>query len=305
MSTTEADTDLPSGRRPLDYRLVILISAVPAVVALVVVGVILFAVDRTPEPDRQLEYRSTPQGDLTLDIFEPAAETSDPTAALVLFHGGGWQFGEPERMAEQARHFADLGLVSISVEYRTEERHGTTPFDAMQDGIAALRWLRTNAEELGIDPERIAAGGSSAGAQIAAIASTHGVGSGLDDDPSASVSARPDALVLIEPVYDNSPSGYGNDRLGENWQELSPLHTLRSDMAPAIVFFGSDDALTSMDSAEAFRDGMLELGVRSELTIIPGGTHGFLNAGTSGAERVYDEHLAAIEAFLRSLGWFD
>lgn len=267
------------------------------------VGVVLANSDSAPEPDRQLIYTSTPQGDLALDIFEPTASNA-PVGAVVLFHGGGWQFGEPHRMAPQARYFAELGLVAISVEYRTGERHQTRPIDAMRDGVTAMRWIRANAAELGIDPSRIAAGGSSAGGQIAALASTYDVDSDIDDDPTNAISARPDALVLIEPVFDNSPSGYGNERLGPNWRALSPLHTLHEDMAPAIVYFGSDDGLTSLESAEAFRDGMRGHGVRSELTVVPGGTHGFLNAGTPGAEEAYEQHLNEIEEFLRSLGWF-
>lgn len=280
-----------------------MLAAIPAVIAAGTVAFILFMANSS-DPDQIIEYTSTPQGELDVLLFEPP-DTATQAGALVLFHGGGWQFGEPQQMAEQARHFADLGLTTLAVEYRTEERHGTGPFEAMQDGVTALRWVRANAQELGIDPNRIAAGGSSAGAQIAAIASTHGDGSGLDTTPSDRISPRPDALVLIEPVYDNSPGGYGNDRIGDNWRELSPAHTLHADMAPAIVFLGADDVLTPVDTAEKFRDDMVDLGVRSELAVIPGGTHGFLNPGTSGAEAEYTQHLEDIETFLRSLGWFD
>ena len=90
---------------------------------------------------------------------------------------------------------------------------------------------------------------------------------GLDDEQDdLSVSCKPDALVLFNPVFDNGPGGYGFDRVGEErYREISPLHNISAETPPAIVFLGTEDKLIPVATAEKFKAEMEAAGRRCDL----------------------------------------
>ena len=121
-----------------------------------------------PVTQRETVYKSAGGADLKLHIFEPSERPSDkPLPAIVFFFGGGWTGGTPSQFFQHSRYLASRGMVAVSAEYRVKNRHGTTPAECVADGKSAVRWLRSHAAELGIDPARIAAGGGSAGGHVA------------------------------------------------------------------------------------------------------------------------------------------
>ncbi|OYP34595.1 alpha/beta hydrolase [Rhodopirellula sp. MGV] len=252
-----------------------------------------------PQPDQTVVYKSVGEVDLELHLFEPP-KASDPTprAAIVFFFGGGWVGGSPSQFYGQSRALADRGMVAICAQYRVKKQHGTSPKECVADGKSAIRWVRAHADELNIDPQRIAAGGGSAGGHVAAATAT------VDqfDDPAddLAVSCRPNALVLFNPVYDNGPQGYGYDRVSEFYEAISPLHNLDADVPPTIVFLGTKDKLIPVETGEAFRDKLTELGVRNELHLYDGAPHGFFNSGDA-----YEDTLAKASEFLGSLGYLE
>ncbi len=193
-------------------------------------------------------------------------------------------------------------MVAVCVQYRLKNDHDTTPIHAAQDAISAMRWVRAHAEALGIDPQRIAAGGGSAGGQLAAVTATlsDGAAAQYDEDEDLSVSFRPDGLVLFNPVYDNGPDGFGQSRFGDAWNTFSPLHNLHADLPPTRVMLGDHDNLIPVATAEAFRDQMTQLGVRSELIVYPDQAHGFFNNADTGMLQATTK---AMDDFLVSLGW--
>jgi acetyl esterase len=252
------------------------------------------------DPDLQI-YKEVDGYTLKLHIFTPSAHAQDKELkpAIVFFFGGGWVGGTPTQFYPQCQHLARRGMVAISAEYRVKSRHQATPFDCVEDGKSALRWVRTHAKKIGVDPKRIAGGGGSAGGHVAvAVATVPGLDAEGDD---LSVSCMPDALVLFNPVYDNGPGGFGYAKLKDRYREISPMHNLREDMAPTIVFLGDQDSLIPVSTAEKFRDGMRKLGNRSELFVYPGQPHGFFNQGKPGDG--YAQTLAEMDRFLVSLGW--
>ncbi|MEM6458774.1 MAG: alpha/beta hydrolase fold domain-containing protein, partial [Planctomycetota bacterium] len=175
-----------------------------------------------------LVYKTTPQGDLRLYFYGPDGQRTDGrTPAVLFFFGGGWNQGNPDQFRRQAQHLADRGIVGVTADYRTRNRHGTTPFDALADAITAMRTLRANAETLGLDPDRLGAAGGSAGGHLAAALATVTADDLIpDDDGLADSPFRPAALVLFNPVYDNGPDGYAHDRIGERYVDFSPAHNL-------------------------------------------------------------------------------
>jgi|SRR5450755_4364074 acetyl esterase len=125
----------------------------------------ILAQDKPPSGSPAEHVYATAGGvQLKAYVFSPSPEKAGaPHAAIVIFHGGGWNMGEPSWGFGLAQHFAEHGMVAIAAQYRLSDQKTTTPLDAMADARAAIRWIRTNATSLGVDPNRIAAYGWSAG----------------------------------------------------------------------------------------------------------------------------------------------
>lgn len=251
---------------------------------------------QTRKPDAQIIYKVVNNVELKLHVFNPEGhKPADKTPAIVFFFGGGWVGGSPSQFYPQSEHLAKRGMVAICAEYRVSSRHKTSPRECVQDGKSAMRWVRSHSAELGIDPHRIAAGGGSAGGHVAAATAT---AKGFDEPgEDITVSARPDALVLFNPVYDNGPKGYGHDRVKDYWKEFSPLHNLDKTTPPTIVFLGTEDKLIPVETAKLFQKQMQELGIRSDLELFQGEPHGFFN------NTQYKSTLKLTDSFLTSLGY--
>jgi acetyl esterase len=133
---------------------------------------------------------------------------------IIFFFGGGWNSGNVTQFKAHAEYLSSRGMITVLADYRVKTRHQTTPFDAVADAKSAIRFLRQNSKKLNIDKEKIAASGGSAGGHLAAAAATV---PGLNDpNDNLKVSAKPNALVLFNPVFDNGPTGYGYERIGES-----------------------------------------------------------------------------------------
>lgn len=252
----------------------------------------------TLEPTRKLVYKNVGSRELHLHIFEPdGLQSDDQRPCFVTIHGGGWVGGEPRRMYPFADHFAKLGMVGISVEYRLLSREqGTTVFDCVKDGRSAVRYVRRHADELKIDPEKIVVSGASAGGHVAVSTALFG---GVDEaDEPTEVSSIPDAMVLFFPVIDTSKDGYGNAKIGDRWRELSPLHHVRNNLPPTLLFHGTGDTVTPFAGAQAFQGAMLKAGNQCVLDVHPGGKHGYLMF----EQELYEDTLRKTEAFLKSHG---
>ena len=118
------------------------------------------------------KYKQAGGVDLRLHVFKPDGwKPADRRPAVVFFFGGGWTSGTPQQFAPHGSYLARRGLVAISAEYRVKRRGDATPFDCVSDGKSAIRWVRAHANELGIDANRIAAAGGSAGGHVAACTS--------------------------------------------------------------------------------------------------------------------------------------
>jgi acetyl esterase len=252
--------------------------------------------ENRPQPDRRIPYKRLGETLLSLHLFlPPDYSEGDSRPAIVFFFGGGWKGGTPNQFSPQASYLASRGMVAISAEYRTENDHGTTPAECVADGKSAIRFVRSHAKKLGIDPDRIAAGGGSAGAHIAAATAT--VEGFIEDDEILSVSCRPNALVLFNPVFDNGPGGYGHDRVKDYWEAFSPLHNLSDKTPPAVIFLGDNDDLIPVSTAERFRDIMRSFGNRCDLHIYADQKHGFFNQSR------FAETLLETDNFLTSMGY--
>lgn len=264
------------------------------------------------EPDTRVVYKRTTNADgelveLALHVFKPVGHAAgDRRPAAVFFFGGGFVGGTPSQFYPQCRHLAERGMVAFAAEYRVKKRNGTTPRESFLDGKSAVRWVRANAAEWGVDPDRIAVGGGSAGGYIAAVMA---IANGLEEPGAApAVSYQPNALLLYNPMFDGGPTEdgvgyYGYDRVKAYWRSVSPVHNVRSGHPPTIAFLGEKDHLVPVESAERYREAVQAAGGRCDLHVYPGQKHGFFNHWKK--SNAYADTTDKLTAFLASLGWVD
>lgn len=164
-------------------------------------------------------------------------------------------------------------------------------FDCVRDGRSAVRYVRRHARPLGIDPDRIAVAGGSAGGHLAAGAAI------LEfDEPGEplDVSCRPDAVILLNPVIDTSKRGYGQTKIGERWKELSPVEHVATRMPPTILFHSTADTVTPFAGARLFHQRMIAAENDCQLVVHEGGRHGYFIFDLKN----YREVMAGISQFL-------
>lgn len=260
----------------------------------------LFAKDYPPTfKDARVEtYRKVDSTELKLWIFGE----SDPKVkkpAIVFFFGGGWNAGSPDQFENQARHFAKRGMISITADYRVKSRHGVKVVECVKDAKAVIAWVRENAQRLGIDPDKIAASGGSAGGHLAASTGTI---SGIGSDE------RPNAMILFNPACTLAPiagwqppgakAGLIAERFGVEVQVISPAHHIGPHTPPTLILHGKKDTTVPYASVVAFESVMKKAERPCKLVGYDGAGHGFFNRGED-----YSKTLAEADSFLVDLGW--
>lgn len=232
-------------------------------------------------------------------------QKTDSRPAILLFHGGGWVCGKPNQLNGQASAFAKLGYVTFTVSYRLINKNHTTVYECVKDAKSAVRWVRANAEKLGIDPNRIVASGGSAGGHIAACTA---IIDGFEEEgEDLTVSSKANALLLLSAVLDTTKDGYGVDKMikGEV-TDLSPCHHVRKGLPPTIVFYGTGDTTVPPENPERFARLMKEAENICVLVPFEGRRHGFFNHPAFRKNNKIEDFDAVIEQskkFLDSIGF--
>ena len=234
---------------------------------------------------KRIVYKKAGGHRLLLHVFEPKnRDTNTPAAAFVLFHGGGWYMGEPNGLYPHCRYFARQGMVAISVQYRLSKDGNSPPIAAVEDAKSAMRYVRSHAASLGIDPNKIAAGGASAGGHLAVCTALFDKFDAAGED--LKISSKPNALVLISAALDTTPNGFSERILkkigshfswvcGPDANEFSPIKHVKKIAAPCLVLHGTADDLVPFESAERFCKLMKDAGNSCQLAALTGAGHGF------------------------------
>ncbi len=197
------------------------------------------------DADRTYIYSDSAEDGLSAYVFEPPQEVATG-AALLMLHGGGWSHGSPAWVASTAALVAEQGIVGIPLEYRLS-RGEVTPLDAFRDVCRGLAWARENAEELGVDPERIGFYGVSAGGHLAALTATVGCEGGTEG---------PALLVLYSPALNMERDRWFEKKLKgkEEPRQLSPLQHVGEEVPATLIVSGEADTLTPHRWASEFCD---------------------------------------------------
>ena len=254
-------------------------------------------------------YARYGQRTLEMDVYRPN-DAWGLLPAVVCIHGGGWANGTRKNHGILAQAIADRGYVAATISYRLS---GEAPFPAaIHDCKAAVRFLRANATEYGIDTEKIGAMGLSAGGHLTALlATSHGVDSLEGDGGNASFSSAIQAAVpmgaqtdLLSPrtreisaieqrgkIWRQFLGGAQADRMS-TYELASPLFHLEKSDPPCWFITGeTDDPSTHADK---FRDAMNELKIDEGLTVIKDAPHPFL-----GKQIWFDEAIETADAFFK------
>jgi acetyl esterase/lipase len=172
-------------------------------------------------------------------------------------------------------------MVAVLATY-TVKRSGRTQFESITDVKSAIKWIREHADELGIDENRIAAGGGSAGGYLAACAAL--IKDLNEKNKDLSISPIPNALVLfnprlILPSIGDPPLSKKDIRYvnGRNLEEISPFHNIYKGAPPTIIFQGTADDSVSIQDAQQFSEKMKNYGNICEVVLYEGRKHGFFH----------------------------
>ncbi|MFC4358891.1 alpha/beta fold hydrolase [Halobium salinum] len=247
--------------------------------------------------DRDRIYRETPERTLAMDVYRASDGESRP--AVVLLHGGGWREGNKGQLSRYALDLAAAGYVTVEPSYRLS--HEATFPAALEDVKAAVRHVRSNAAELGVDPGRVGAFGHSAGAHLAVLAGATGDRSVLGSEPAAAYeeTARLDAVVGVSGVYDltREPSTDGTESssemavafLGGHYEEVPERYAAASvhahvdaggdgDCPPTLFSHGTADDVVGAGQSERCHEALAVAGVDTDLHLADGGDHVFLHS---------------------------
>jgi acetyl esterase/lipase len=250
--------------------------------------------------DAAVEFKSVDGLRLHLFLYHPKqAVPGAKSPCFVYFHGGGWTGGTPAQGLDLLNKARAQGMVAVNVEYRLADPKNPDPASCIEDAKSAIRFLRTHAERLGIDPNRICASGHSAGGHLAAACALLPKFDSTSDN--LQFSCKPDALALIVPVLDNGPDkGYRFEvaAIRADVRAYSPAHNVVKGAPPTLICAGKQDLGAHLTCLQRFTDDMKRNDNRCELAVYEGG-HGFANSGPA-KEQVQDR----IIHFIRSLGWF-
>jgi len=251
---------------------------------------------------------------LLLDSYFPQQSGRAALPVVLLVHGGGWSGGDKADFSEMAAFLAQEGYACFSINYRLVEEQANRYPAALDDVQRAVRWVRANANSYGLDAQRIAAIGASAGGHLVALLGT--TETRLNDDPAlAQYSSRVNAVVdLFGPVDLTRPfpaAGSGGNvqalvdaflgqpaaSVPELAREASPVFHLDSQTAPFLIFHGDQDALVPVEQSRQFHQALQSAGIDSTYVEFKNEGHGF--AQPASQERFARELLAFLARQLK------
>ena len=261
--------------------------------------------------DKTIIFKKTETVDLKLWVFNPKQATGkDP--AIVFFFGGGWHAGTPAQFIEQAKFLSSRGMVSIIADYRVFSRDKIRAKFCISDAKSAIRWVRKNAKNLGIDENKIVSSGGSAGGHLAAATGT--VPYFDEEFEDQSISSKPNAMILFNPgLITSSIDGFPiNDerlkntriRIGDDPIKASPYHYINKNTVPTIIFHGLNDKTIPYQTVELYDKKMKELGNISELHLYEGEDHGFFNYGRN-SNIAFDDTMDKTYRFLKKIKFLE
>lgn len=237
--------------------------------------------------------------DLTVDIFYPETRQS-AMPAIVLIFGGSWIRGDRSRFYPEAHYFTERGYVVITPDYRVFDRGRVSPRECVSDIVHFWKWLHESAAYLGVDTDRIALGGGSAGGHLAILA---GLKTGVF--PKAYIMYNPvlrttgDVFwnVLLTPEREKFPPLRDDGLTYEDFRDIDPFCQLDATFPPSVFIQGELDEKAPLKDMQAFVERLRQLETPTEVYVYPNVGHGFFDSARS--QHYFDLTIMQVESFLK------
>jgi len=243
-------------------------------------------------------FKSVGETRLRIHVFKPSAGATVPLPAVIFFFGGGWMTGNVSAFAPQARYVAARGATAILADYRTFCRNGVEVDAQVADAADAVRWVRAHAQDLGINPERIAVSGGSSGGHLALTTAV------FRQRDAAGTDSLPNLLVLFYPCVDltsDAEQEFSGKAIAGHGKRLSPLFHVRPGLPPTYVFQGTADPLYG--EVRKYCEKARDAGNKCDMTEYAEAGHGFFNVASPARGKWYDAALDAMGVVLTREGW--
>lgn len=229
----------------------------------------------------QRVFSRTDDYELTLDLFRPPSPTPEGDPCIVVVHGGSWTHGDSREFASLSPHLAAQGYVVVGVNYRKADKY---PFPAARNDLrSAIRYIKDNAPDLGVDEDRIVLLGRSAGGQLALLvayehedSTIRGVISfygptdmvyGFNDPTDPKVIDTPKTLGLY---LRGTPQ-----TAKEVYDAASPINLVQDDSPQTLLLHGSHDEMVHVAQSERLSRQLEKQQVSHLYLRLPWATHGF------------------------------
>lgn len=234
-------------------------------------------------------YKSTGSLELTLEVDRP--DVAGPLPVLIIIHGGSWSHSDASYFAPESLHLAATGLAGVRINYQKADI-GAKLADTLDDLRHVMDWLRQNAAEFGLDLDRIAVMGNSAGAHLSALMALQ----------------HPEirAHIGIEGIYDLWPvrqhladlgvpiAAYFAPLTEDHLRQASPIYQIRKSPPVTLLMHGAHDPVAPPQQSLDYGNALFEHGGNVRVLLYPGEVHEFTKPGRPR----YEETLAEMELFL-------
>lgn len=208
-------------------------------------------------------------------------DRGEPAGAVVVLPGGGYAGRAPHEADPIARWLNSAGIAAFVCHYRVAPYHWPRPW---QDACQAIRWVRANAAEWNVNPDKVGILGFSAGGHLCSTVGTHyDLGDPAATEPMARQSCRPDALVLCYPVINlYEPFGHlgsmynllGDTPDEELRRSLCNETQVNGDTPPTFLWHTADDEGVPVENSLMFATSLAKYNVPFGLHVYPHGQHG-------------------------------
>jgi acetyl esterase/lipase len=263
--------------------------AVPALAGLQAAAIAQAPNNSDLRVDKDIVFGKGGDIDLLLDVYPPPQGVTPKRMAIIHLFGGGFSSGSKNAgyIVNDARSLGRLGYTSVSANYRLTSQ-GLWPAQ-IHDTKAAIRWVRANANKIGIDADKIAIAGYSAGGLLSLLAAgTNGMAEFEGNGGNAGVSSNVQAGIGVYPLASPSgnlfPTNLSAEERTKVMEAASPAKYIGKSFAPTIFIHGTADTTVPTSSSIDFYTKLNGAGVPSALTLIQGAAHAFDNAALDAVE---------------------
>lgn len=256
------------------------------------------------EVTETLVFSATGEYELRLDLFRPPVAVPEGSPCIVVVHGGSWTRGDSRDFASLSPYLARQGYVVVGINYR---KAGKYPFPAARNDLhASIHYIKVNAAYLGVNPDRIALLGRSAGGQLALLVAYE------TDDPCIrgvvsfygptdmvyGFNHPTDKRVIDTPVTLGTYLSGTPDTSREHYDAASPINFVGENSPPTLLMHGSQDEMVHAAHSDRLSEQLAKSGVDHLYLKLPWATHGFDHNlwGPGGQISTY-----SVERFMRSV----